>query len=198
MNQQRNFFENLALTWDATQPPNRAEIFDRLLAPFDPYLAGGSLLEVGAGTGALIPVLYRRYPGIRLCSIDLARAMLVKASQTTPLVQVAQSDVHRLPFSGQAFSAVICHNSFPHFGDKPFALAEIRRVLRPGGHVLILHNLPRLKVNAIHQNALSEVIHHDLLPTGAELAEMLQAAGFEPRVVEDTPEHYTVCAKKTL
>ena len=82
MDSLRLFFEGAASDWDSHQPPNRTELLERALAPFDPYFSAcESILEVGTGTGALLPVLSRRYPAARLCSIDLARAMLCQAQK---------------------------------------------------------------------------------------------------------------------
>ena len=123
MDSLRLFFEGAASDWDSHQPPNRTELLERALAPFDPYFSAcESILEVGTGTGALLPVLSRRYPAARLCSIDLARAMLCQAQKRPGAGAVAQCDVHALPFRNRAFSAVICHNSFPHFHDQLLAL----------------------------------------------------------------------------
>jgi ubiquinone/menaquinone biosynthesis C-methylase UbiE len=148
MNPLRGFFEDLAERWDAQQSPDRQDVLRRLLAPFAAeFGAAQAILEVGSSTGALIPCLRERAPTARLVSIDLAHAMLWRARRRCPATALVQADVHRLPFASSvgvaAFDVAICHNSFPHFGDKPSALRELARVLVSGGRLFILHDLGR-------------------------------------------------------
>jgi len=193
----RQFFEQLASVWDEQQPADRLTKLDQLLEPFNQYLRHSEfVLEVGAGTGAMSQVLLQRYPSIRLFSIDLAFAMLGLAQKRDRRAHFAQVDVHRLPFTNEIFSAVVCHNCFPHFAEKVAALEEMRRILVPGGHVLILHELSREKVNGIHQAAPSAAIHGDMLPSGNELTRQFLASGFHPLSIEDDANHYTACARK--
>ena len=152
MNDLRAYFEELAQRWDGLQPPERQERLRRLLAPFAPLLRTcGAILEVGTGTGALIPCLRGWAPGACLVSIDLAGQMLRRARQRCPGASVVLADVHHPPFGVPGFDLVVCHSSFPHFADKPAALNQLARVLRPGGHLLILHDISRERVNAIHR-----------------------------------------------
>jgi demethylmenaquinone methyltransferase/2-methoxy-6-polyprenyl-1,4-benzoquinol methylase len=196
MNDLRAYFEDLAGRWDGFQPPDRGEVLRRLLMPFAPLLAtSGTILEVGTGTGALIPCLRERAPDTRLVSIDLAGEMLRRARLRCPNAAVVQADAHRPPFAAPGFDLVVCHNSFPHFADKPAALNALARLLRPGGHLLILHDLSREKVNAIHSGG-GEAIHNDLLPPGEETERMLVRAGFGDVQVEDTAEHYMVAGRR--
>ena len=165
MDELRAFFESLASDWDAQQPPDRATVMNRLLAPFAQVVENAkAILEVGTGTGALIPCLRGWATTANLVSIDLAGEMLRRARQRCPEAIVAQADVHHLPFAMPGFDLVVCHNSFPHFADKPVALLNLWCALQPGGHLLILHDLSREQVNAIHQGAQASVIHNDLLP----------------------------------
>jgi ubiquinone/menaquinone biosynthesis C-methylase UbiE len=199
LNDLRAFFEDLAERWDAQQPPDRQEVLRRLLAPFAAKLgAARAILEVGSGTGALIPCLRERAPAARLVSIDLAHAMLRRARRRCPDAALVQADVHRPPFIQQAgaFDLAVCHNSFPHFADKPSALRELARVLAPGGRLLILHDLSRAEVNAIH-GGTGPPIHHDLLPPGEEARRMLLEAGFSDVWVEDVPAHYMVSGQRS-
>lgn len=195
MNTLRAYFEDLAGRWDGFQPPNRGESLRRLLAPFAPRLAASeSILEVGTGTGAFIPCLRECAPGTRLVSIDLAGEMLRRARQRCPDAAVVQADAHRPPFAALGFDLVICHNSFPHFADKSAALNALARLLRPGGHLLILHDLSREKVNAIHSGG-GAAIQNDLLPPGEETRRMLVWAGFGDVQVEDSDERYVVAGQ---
>jgi ubiquinone/menaquinone biosynthesis C-methylase UbiE len=192
LNDLRAFFEDLAERWDAQQPRDRQEVLRRLLSPFTAELgAARAILEVGSGTGALIPCLRERAPAARLVSIDLAHAMLRRARRRCPAAALVQADVHRLPFNQRAgvFDVAVCHSSFPHFADKPSALRGLARVLAPGGRLFILHDLSREQVNAIHGGA-GPPIHHDLLPPGEDVRRMLLEAGFDDVWAEDTPAHY--------
>ena len=195
MNELRTHFELLAERWDGFQPPNRAEALRNLLAPFASLLASSTtILEVGTGTGALIPCLQERAPRAALISIDLAAQMLRRARQRCPDAAVIQADAQHPPFIAPYFDLIICHNSFPHFADKPGALGQLARLLRPVGHLLILHDLSRERVNAIHSSG-GPAIQHDLLPPGEETARMLMGAGLVKVRIEDTDARYIVAGQ---
>ena len=197
MDELRVFFESLASEWDAQQPLDRVTVLNRLLAPFAQVLENAkAILEVGTGTGALIPCLQDRATTAALVSIDLAGEMLRRARQRCPEAIVAQADVHHLPFVMPGFDLVVCHNSFPHFADKPAALLSLWRALQPGGYLLILHDLSREQVNAIHQGAQASVIHNDLLPPGGETRQMLIRAGFGDVQVRDAEDCYVAVASR--
>ena len=199
MKTSRLFFEHLAVEWDNRQPPERQAKLDRLLSRFDVYIQTANLvLEVGTGTGGLIPLLKKRYPKPRFIQIDFANSMLLRAQENHHGDHLVQADVHELPFPDRKFSVVICHNSFPHFIEKVIALKEMRHVLQLGGILLILHELSREKVNYIHQHALAEEIHQDLLPSGEEIKKLFQQAEFFPEIIEDFEDHYAVCARTQM
>ena len=196
MNELRGFFEDLAGRWDGLQAPDRGEVLRRLLVPFAPLLgASGAILEVGTGTGALIPCLREWAPGARLVSIDLAGEMLRRARSRYPDAAAVQADAHRPPFAALGFDLVVCHNSFPHFADKPAALNALARLLPPGGHLLILHDVSREKVNAIHSSG-GAAIQNDLLPPGEETRRMLVRAGFGDVQMEDSEERYVIAGRQ--
>jgi ubiquinone/menaquinone biosynthesis C-methylase UbiE len=194
----RAYFESRAPTWNLMMPDHLDDALRRMIAPFaGNFGAAHALLEIGTGTGALIPHLMNCAPGRRLVSIDLAHGMLAQARERCPDARLVESDAHWLPFaSGEhaPFDVVVCHNSFPHFADRLRALAEIRRVLRPGGQLFILHNNPRERVNAIHTQA-GGPIAHDLLPPGEGLRQLLLESGYISVWVSDTAEHYVARAE---
>jgi len=197
MDNLRAFFEDLALRWDDQQPPDRAIVLHKLLSPFASILRNShTILEVGTGTGALIPRIRERAPYASLISIDLAAEMLIRAKMRSSDSDIVQADAHKPPFPSSTFDLVICHNSFPHFTDKQIALDSIAATLLPGGHLLILHDLSRQEVNHIHSNG-GEAIKDDLLPPGDETMRLLLKSGFEAIQVEDTPDHYLVFGTRT-
>ncbi len=190
MNATRSYFEQHASAWDTRLPPD----IDRRLRAFAAPLAeefrmARTILEIGTGTGRFTPILAELAPGSSVLSLDFAGAMLLQARQHCPHACLLQADSHALPLPAGCLDVVVCHNSFPHFADKPGALREIRRTLRPGGRLLILHNLPRPMVNALHQR-LGPPLDADLLPDAPDLRHMLHSAGYAALQIDDCPDQF--------
>ncbi len=191
----QRYFEDNAATWDMRMPPNYSAILQDFARPFAAeFQAASTILEIGTGTGAFIPVLKALAPHARLISVDFAYAMLSQAQRRSADARLLQADVHQLPFESAGLDLVICHNSFPHFGKKRQALDEIQRVLRPGGKLMILHNNSREFVNGIHTR-VREPLHHDLLPDGEDIRQLLISTGWMAVEVEDSPVRYVARAK---
>jgi len=99
--------------------------------------ATGETLEVGVGTGLNLP-FYRG--DVRLTGIDLSPAMLAiarrRASQLKH-VDLREADAHGLPFPDESFDTVVCTFSLCAIPDEGQAIAEMKRVLRPGGQLLL-------------------------------------------------------------
>jgi ubiquinone/menaquinone biosynthesis C-methylase UbiE len=192
----REFFEAHAATWHERLPPDIVARLSHFAAPFAAQFAAASvILEIGSGTGAFTPMIRSHAPAARLFSLDLAFAMLDEARRRSPAAHLMQADVHRLPLPDAGCDLVICHNSFPHFADKPAALREMGRVLCDGGELLILHNNSREQVNAIHAR-VGAPIAADTLPTAAEMRRLLTAGGYGKLEVVDAPDHYHARARR--
>jgi SAM-dependent methyltransferase len=107
------------------------------------YPAGSRVLEAGCGTGAQTVTLARNSPGALLTSVDLspssleeARARVAAAGLTN--VQFRQADVYALPFADGQFDRVFVCFVLEHLARPDAALAELRRVLRPGGSLTVI------------------------------------------------------------
>jgi ubiquinone/menaquinone biosynthesis C-methylase UbiE len=105
--------------------------------------ARGSVLEVGAGTGANLP-LYDA--GLRVTAVELRPERLAAAARKAHAagradVTVAAANAHDLPFPPTSFDTVVGTLVFCSIHDPLAALAEIRRVLRPGGRLLLLEHV---------------------------------------------------------
>jgi SAM-dependent methyltransferase len=93
-------------------------------------------LEVGCGTGHWLKVL-GGHIGF-LTGLDLSANMLQRARQETLDVPLIRGRAEELPYRSRCFERVFCLNAFHHFADKLKFLAEARRVLRPGGGLMIV------------------------------------------------------------
>jgi SAM-dependent methyltransferase len=104
-------------------------------------LAGTArVLDVGCGPGTITVDLAARVPRGRVVGIDRAGDVLATARQEADRrdqrnVRFAAGDVYRLAFESGAFDVVHAHQVLQHLSDPVGALAEMRRVCRPGGLV---------------------------------------------------------------
>lgn len=95
------------------------------------------ILETGCGGGAITAAIHGYAQGT-VAGIDLDLPMLALARQADPLTGFAGADAARLPFASGVFDCVLCH-FFLLWVDRPTAvLAEMVRVIRPGGVLLAL------------------------------------------------------------
>ncbi len=109
---------------------------------------GGLALDLGTGTGDLALALVRSSPGVRVIGVDYATSMLTVAPGKAKGAGLAgrtawmAADGHRLPFADNTFDAVASAFVLRNFSDLSGALAEMRRVLVPGGRFVALEASP--------------------------------------------------------
>ena len=182
------------------------DLYERLMVPliFAPYATDlaallpsrnpGAVLEVAAGTGVATRAMALQLPTTtRIVATDLNQPMLDKAASigTARRVEWRVCDAMHLPFESGSFDAVVCQFGAMFFPDKPRAVAEARRVLRPGG-MLALAVWDRIEENdfaCVVTAALATIFPHDpprfmaRTPHGyhdpAVIARDVASAGFE-------------------
>lgn len=96
-----------------------------------------SVLDIACGTGAVIRRLATVAHGGRLVGTDLNAAMLkiARSINTERPIEWVEGSALDLPFSAKSFDVVLCQLGLQFFPDRPLALREMVRVLRPGGRV---------------------------------------------------------------
>ena len=124
------------------------QVYERYLVPliFASYavdvasrvqaLRPARVLEIAAGTGVVTRELARTLPaGTDIVATDLNQPMIDQAIAvgTSRPVEFRTADAMSLPFDDGSFDAVVCQFGVMFFPDKPAAMREARRVLRPGG-----------------------------------------------------------------
>ncbi len=99
----------------------------------------GQVLEVGAGTGANLP-LYGRSTHTTLIDIKPDRLLLARKKVGKPHLPATCADAQKLPFANHQFDAVVGTLVFCSIPQPALALAEIRRVLKPNGRLFLLEH----------------------------------------------------------
>ncbi|SMD25398.1 class I SAM-dependent methyltransferase [Kibdelosporangium aridum] len=104
--------------------------------------ARGEVLEVAVGTGLNLAL----YPAdVRLTGVDFSQAMLelarARAAELGREIDLRQGDAQALPFPDASFDTVVCTLGLCGFPDERAAIAEMHRVLRPNGTLLLLDHV---------------------------------------------------------
>lgn len=131
----------------------QAKRFDRQVAFWERVLFGGGrewvctqargdVLELAAGTGRNLPFYGS---DVRLTGIDISPEMLAiarsKAAEAGRPVELREGDAQALEFPDQSFDTVVCTLSLCSIPDDRKAVAEVERVLRPGGLFVTLEHV---------------------------------------------------------
>ena len=125
--------------------------YDRAFAPFEKRFLGkwraetlsflpenADVLEIGAGTGANFPF----YPPCRRAvASEISIEMLYFARRKNEFIQILQSSAERLPFAVNSFDAAFATLVFCSIRQPEKAFAELRRVVRPDGKIILLEHV---------------------------------------------------------
>jgi ubiquinone/menaquinone biosynthesis C-methylase UbiE len=180
------YFRANAAHWDRIRSLYVAEHeVEAALAGLLPQHGVRDLLDIGTGTGRMLEIFAPQVE--RAVGIDLSREMLAVARVNLERSErrncsVRHGDMYQLPLPGASFDAVIIHQVL-HYAERPGqVIAEAARVLRPGGHLVVVdfapHDLEFLR---------SEHAHRRLGFTDAEITGWCRAAALEPGAVRHLP-----------
>jgi len=142
----------------------------RFLRDFAPPERPLRILDAGCGTGGMLD-LYRTWPDVEAVGVDLSPEAL-RFSRERGHRRLVGGDLAYLPFPDDAFDVVSALDVIEHTPDDGRAVAEIRRVLRPGG--ILVASVPAYQfLWGPHDVAL----HHHRRYGGREFAALLREAG---------------------
>jgi ubiquinone/menaquinone biosynthesis C-methylase UbiE len=132
-------YDRSILQWLLFGPSHRA-LLERMRCPLGDRPS--TILDVGCGTGVFAAMVRSTFPLATIWGVDLVASMLSRGRERRPSppgrVALVQGDSERLPFPAGAFDVVTCSNSFHHYPDQGRAVAEMHRVLKPGGRLLLV------------------------------------------------------------
>jgi len=194
----KTYFNNAANDWDRRfYTPELLAFLENLIPTFG-LKPGQDVLDVGTGTGLLIPFLLQAIgPSGSITTIDYAEKMVqICRSKYAHIKNVSfeLQDVEALDLPAESFDAVTCFGLFPHLENKEQSLYHMNRVLKPGGKLIIAHALSSAEIQAHHR--VSSAVAHDLLPETHEMRRLLTSTGFIDISIEDEPGCYLCVSTK--
>ncbi|MEV6316179.1 class I SAM-dependent methyltransferase [Streptomyces sp. NPDC051776] len=215
----RDFYENPAVPVASGEERSlrQARILARALGPVrQGARPPATVLDVGCGDGSAAATAARVLAGHRIVGVDWSQDALRRAAPRVPYVVRGELTDGGLPFATGAADAVLFSEVIEHLVDPDAALDELRRVLRPGGHlmlstpnlaawynrVLLLAGIQpvfsEVSLRRIHGRPGSQVVGHLRLCTARALRELVAASGFEVVTVTGAPFHGVPRALRTL
>jgi SAM-dependent methyltransferase len=105
--------------------------------------AGDTAVDLGAGTGKFTPYLLAT--GARVIGVEPVAAMRAKFTASHPGIEVVAGTADAIPLPDASVDAVVCAQSFHWFATRA-ALADIHRVLKPGGRLALVWNMRDARV----------------------------------------------------
>lgn len=158
-----------------------------------PLPEGAQIVDVACGTGIISKVASERLAGTgRIVGTDLNPAMIEVAHRTMPAsrhrIEWFACDVTELPFADGEFDIAFCQQGLQFFPDRPAALAEIRRVLKPGGRLFLscwksVTPLFQAASDSLRRRIDDDIAEQALRPyafrDGKVISSLLREAGFD-------------------
>ncbi|MFF3642168.1 class I SAM-dependent methyltransferase [Streptomyces sp. NPDC002564] len=203
----RDFYENPAVpvaSGDA-RSIRQARVLAAALGPATARTA--TVLDIGCGDGTAAATAAPLLAGHRVIGVDWSQDALKRAHARLPYVVRGELTGGGLPFADGAADAVLFSEVVEHLVDPDSALDELRRVLAPGGHLML--STPNLaawynrglllagvqpvfsevSLRGIHGRPGKEVVGHLRLYTARALREFVAASGFEVVGLSGAPFH---------
>jgi ubiquinone/menaquinone biosynthesis C-methylase UbiE len=152
---------------------------------------GDLILEVGCGTGAVARTLAETFPRCDVLGIDPSPFFIGRASQLgqgLPNLRFAEGDARQLPLAEESVDVLVFHTTLCHVPELNAALAEARRVLRPGGTLAVFDadyastsvaGQPNDPLQSCIAACVEAIVHDPFL--ARKLAPSVSRAGFNVR-----------------
>jgi len=145
----------------------------------------GAILDVGCGTGRLLRSAEVRFPGATLDGVDAAIGMVRQAEASIPAgsrIQFHEAIAEALPFPNRRFDLVFSTMTFHHWSDQRKGIAEMGRVLAPGGRWLLADFMPTGLMRWFRR-----LFHMGQFPVRGELDALLSDAGLAVEAERSVP-----------
>lgn len=190
-----DFFDRLAPEWDVNEVRSTPERIKSILAKL-PLAEGMSVLDLGTGTGVLVPYLSDMVGSHgHVTAIDLSEGMLSRAREKYG--NLGNVDFLKLDFEEELipgmYDVVMLYSVYPHL-HSPSATMEwlFKMNMNPGGAIVIAFPCDEKFINDIHHERKSESDH---LPPAPVLAGMIESWGFHAAVPAYDKDEYIILVK---
>jgi 2-polyprenyl-3-methyl-5-hydroxy-6-metoxy-1,4-benzoquinol methylase len=95
------------------------------------------ILDVGCGEGHITAEIYRNFPGAEISGLDYSMSAISYAADSFPGIDFILANAYIPPYSENYFDVLVCNNLWEHVPDPLRLLKAIRKIIKPGGYIII-------------------------------------------------------------
>ena len=179
----RIFYRYFSRIYDRINPIFYSDDMRRCVVDMAEVKNGDFVLEVGCGTGFTTYEIANRVGEENIVAVDLTPEQMMKAVERYPSASFFRGDAENLPFRDSTFDASISAGSIEYWPNPVRGIAEMARVTKEGGRVVIL--APRKPSNPLVRKFAESIM---LFPSTQQCVAWFSQVGLEDiRVVETGP-----------
>jgi ubiquinone/menaquinone biosynthesis C-methylase UbiE len=188
---QRNSFDKLYQLFEPPLPEGVPERLEKIVA-HGKITKGDTVLDVGTGTGILIPII-KKYKPSRIYACDLSERMLQQLRKNYPYVKTIMADVRDLKLPEGSIDTVFINACYPNIVDKAGAFSNISKLTKAKGRMVISHPLGKTFILTLKNSVPFPL---DEFPEELEAGALLKPFGFEIETFIDESKLYILVATK--
>jgi ubiquinone/menaquinone biosynthesis C-methylase UbiE len=188
---QQNSFDKIYKLFEPPLPEGVPERLEKIVA-YGRIARGDIVLDVGTGTGILIPIIKKYKPGL-IHACDLSEEMLKQLRKNHPHVKTIIADVRDLDLPEGSIDAALLNACYPNIVDKAGTFSNLGRMMKANGRMVISHPLGKSFIHSLKESVPFPL---DEFPEKKDAEALLKPFGFEIETFIDEPELYLLVAGK--
>jgi len=188
---QREFFSRLIDVFDPPLPDGVPERLWQIVASAS-IAKGDVVLDVGTGTGILVPLI-QRYEPATVFACDLSEVMLARLKEHCPYAKTLAADVRDLTLPDASIDVVFMNACYPNIVDKGGCFANISRMTKPRARMVISHPMGKSFIDSLKERSPFPL---DDFPEKSEAEIFLKLYGFDIQKFVNEPMLYILVARK--